>query len=102
MDSFTPPPQTLPDLLRERTTSSAGISFLNNDGDLLHSISYTTLYSHAQDYAQRLLASGIQPKGANVVIASFDNHHDHILLFWACSFGKPLVQRSAGGAERPL
>ncbi|KAF9446751.1 acetyl-CoA synthetase-like protein [Macrolepiota fuliginosa MF-IS2] len=77
--------QTLPDLLLDRSVSStAGLSFLDNDGNVTQSISYTALYSAAQDYARRLLLSGIRPDGTNVIIASFESHHDHILLFWAC------------------
>ncbi|KAF5359112.1 hypothetical protein D9756_003159 [Leucocoprinus leucothites] len=85
MDSSSAP-QTLPDLLLERSLSStAGISFLDNDGSLTLSTTYTTLYQDAQEYARRLLVSGLKPLGTNhVVVASFDNHYDHILLFWAC------------------
>jgi acyl-CoA synthetase (AMP-forming)/AMP-acid ligase II len=80
---------TLPDLLLERSGSSAaGISFLDDNGHITRSISYRTLYQDAQDYAQRLLISGIQPKDDSVVIARFDDHYNHILLFWACLLGK--------------
>lgn len=87
---------TLPDLLFQRSLSStAGLSFLDNDGDQVRSTSYTALYNAAQDRARRLLLSGIQPKGVNVVIASFENHYDHILLFWACCLGETLIQKSS-------
>lgn len=89
MDSSHSPPHTLPELLQQRRGSSAGLSFLTNDGDVEHTIPYSALYDLARDYAQRLLAFGIQPQGSDVVIASFDNHNDHILLFWACCFGEP-------------
>jgi len=86
-------PCTLPDLLLERSLSStAGISFLDNDGFIAFTTTYTSLYRDAQDYARSLLISGIEPNGINVVIASFDYHYDHILLFWACIFGKDILR----------
>ncbi|KAJ3569707.1 hypothetical protein NP233_g4878 [Leucocoprinus birnbaumii] len=75
--------RTLPDLLLERSLhSTAGLSFLDTDGAITLSQTYSALYTEARDYARRLLVSGIEP--SNVVIASFDHHYDHILLFWAC------------------
>ncbi len=92
-----PPPMdstvllNLPNLLFERSISSTtGISFLDDTGEVVQTTSYTNLYIAAQDYARRLLLSGVRPKGVNVVIASFENHYDHILLFWACCLGRIL------------
>ncbi|KAH8114413.1 AMP-dependent synthetase and ligase [Phellopilus nigrolimitatus] len=61
-------PSTLPELLLARCrNSSAQIGFLNSNGDIIKSLSYSSLFDDAQKGAQRLLAAGLRPN-ADIVL----------------------------------
>ncbi|THH29961.1 hypothetical protein EUX98_g4225 [Antrodiella citrinella] len=80
-------PSTLTDLLyvRHIQESTALIGFLNADGELTKSLSYTDIYENARRDASRLLSAGLRP-GKDIVVTSFSDHDSHIRLFWACCF----------------
>jgi hypothetical protein len=80
--------RTLPDLLRARShASTAGLNFLDADGDVFQSLSYAQLFAESQEYAARL-ASIVKTDGSDVVITHFSDHASHIRIFWACCLGQ--------------
>ena len=82
---------TLPDLLRARSqASTAELSFLDADGNIAQSLSYAQLLAESQEYAARLVSTGLKTNGTDVVITHFANHETHIRIFWACCLGKRL------------
>ncbi|RDB19399.1 Atromentin synthetase [Hypsizygus marmoreus] len=76
---------TLPELLLARSqTSTAELGFLDADGHIATSLSYAQLLADSQEYAKRLVSSGLKTDGSDIVIASFSDHESHTRLFWAC------------------
>ena len=79
---------TLPELLRARAQeSSAEIGFLDLQGNIEKKISYADLYEEAKATSERLIAAGLSA-GKDVVLSCFNEHENHIVLFWACCFGE--------------
>ncbi|EJC99566.1 acetyl-CoA synthetase-like protein [Fomitiporia mediterranea MF3/22] len=77
-------PSTLPDLLLSRSKdSSAEIGFLDTEGRISSSMSYSDLYSDASRNAQRLAAAGLKPE-SDIVVTSFPDHESHIRILWSC------------------
>lgn len=81
--------RTLPDLLRARSrASTAGLNFLDVDGNVFQSLSYAQLFAESQEYAARLASIGVKTDGSDVVITHFSDHASHIRIFWACCLGQ--------------
>lgn len=85
-------PQTLPELLHARAIDprTGYLSYLDAQGTVYKSITYTELLEAASDHAHRLLAAGLRP-ATDIVLASFPDHESHVLLFWACCLAGILV-----------
>jgi len=81
---------TLPGLLLARSRqSTSGLNFLDVSGTLRKKLSYADLFHEANLCAHRLVAAGLKREG-RIVLASFDDTENHIILFWACCLGKTL------------
>jgi len=81
-------PQTLPELLNLRgSESSAEIGILDAKGAVLKAYNYRKLFEEAQTCAERLISAGLEPNGKDIILTSFENHENHIILFWAGCLG---------------
>jgi acyl-CoA synthetase (AMP-forming)/AMP-acid ligase II len=78
---------TLPELLHDRLKASRShIGFLNADGGSSTTLSYQELFVKATRYAGRLLSAGLTAQ-SNPVLGLFEDHENHIILFWSCCLG---------------
>ncbi|KAG5636308.1 putative NRPS-like protein biosynthetic cluster [Sphagnurus paluster] len=76
---------TLPELLLARSVSStAELGFLDANGTVSLSLSYAQLLHESQEYARRLVSSGLKTDGTEIVVTAFADHINHIRMFWAC------------------
>ena len=84
---------SLPELLLARSrTSTAELGYLDAEGNVAKTQTYSQLFADAQVVAQRLVSAGLKTDGTDIVVTSFADHESHILIFWACCFGKyPVV-----------
>jgi hypothetical protein len=79
---------SVPELLLERSrTSTAELGFLDVDGNIIKTQTYAQLLADAQVVAQRLVSAGFRTDGTDIVVTSFSDHQNHILIFWACCLG---------------
>ncbi|KAG5730175.1 hypothetical protein E4T56_gene11710 [Termitomyces sp. T112] len=78
---------TIPALLEDRSRSSAGvIHFLDDHGKITSTLTFSQLFSAAQNVAKALISFGLKGGGRDIVVTNFANQKDHILLFWGCCF----------------
>ena len=85
-------PTTITELLvRSALDSSSALYFLDDNGDVTSSLTYGELIETARLVAKALLSFGLATGGKDIVVTNFNDQRTHILMFWACTFGRSIM-----------